>query len=98
MKIQQPREPETTTQVHFLFESANILSKKPALGHYYYSTGDVASFQGFFLKQKRVERDETYHKCGSRTQLSLTKHWIRQKLRQQASKLIVIFLSALKLS
>ena len=52
----------------------------------------------FFLKRKRVERDETFHKCGSRTQLSLTKHWIRQKLRQQASKLIVIFLNALELS
>ena len=30
MKIQQPKKPETRIQMHFLFESANILSKKPA--------------------------------------------------------------------
>ena len=47
--------------------NTGYLSVWQVLGHYYYSTGDVASFQGFFLKQKRVERDETYHKCGSRT-------------------------------
>ena len=56
--------------------NTGYLSVWQVLGHYYYSTGDVASFQGFFLKQKRVERDETYHKCGARTQLGLTKHWI----------------------
>ena len=30
MKILQPKKPETRTQVDFLFESANILSNKPA--------------------------------------------------------------------
>ena len=30
MKIQQPKKPETRAQVDFLFESANILSKKQA--------------------------------------------------------------------
>ena len=30
VKIQQPKKPETGTKVDFLFEIANILSKKPA--------------------------------------------------------------------
>ena len=30
MKIQQPKKPETRTKMGFLFERANILSKKPA--------------------------------------------------------------------
>ena len=30
VKIQQPKKPETRTKVDFLFERANILSKKPA--------------------------------------------------------------------
>ena len=30
MKIQQLKKPETRTKVVFLFEGANILSKKPA--------------------------------------------------------------------
>ena len=30
MKIQQAKKPETKTKVDFLFERANILSKKPA--------------------------------------------------------------------
>ena len=30
MKIQQPKKPEIRTKVDFLFERANILSKKPA--------------------------------------------------------------------
>ena len=30
MKMQQPKEPKTRTKVDFLFERANILSKKPA--------------------------------------------------------------------
>ena len=30
MTIQQPKKPETRTKVDFLFERANILSKKPA--------------------------------------------------------------------
>ena len=30
MKIQQPENPEIWTKVDFLFERANILSKKPA--------------------------------------------------------------------
>ena len=30
VKIQQPKKPETRTEVDFLFERANILSKKPA--------------------------------------------------------------------
>ena len=30
MKIQQPKKPEIMTKVDFLFERANILSKKPA--------------------------------------------------------------------
>ena len=30
MKIKQPKKPETRTKVGFLFEIANILSKKPA--------------------------------------------------------------------
>ena len=29
MKIQQPKKPETRTEVDFLFERANVLSKKP---------------------------------------------------------------------
>ena len=30
MEIQQPKKPETRTKVNFLFDRANISSKKPA--------------------------------------------------------------------